>query len=296
MSILHTHTRGYTIEFLLTPSNFAKDQPGFCSAMDPTTSTIFRVYSKYLFLTYPQCILDPQYALDSLRTLLHKYEPLYIASVRELHEDGSPHLHILVQNRFRASISNPNALNLRMDTSPFTIFHPNIQAAKDCDKVRQYLTKEIDSDTNTAEWGTFVHVTTPGRKDRDSDMKQIIESSTSRDEFLSMVRCRFPFEWSVRLRDFEYTARHLFPDPIPTYTPDFPIDSLICHETIANWKHEELYSVSLESYILCTSTPSDQALSNLQWMSDYTRSHQDGTSPYTSADQQEQERLPGQDL
>nr|7KIK_A Chain A, Replication-associated protein [Wheat dwarf virus] len=84
--------------------------------MASSSTPRFRVYSKYLFLTYPQCTLEPQYALDSLRTLLNKYEPLYIAAVRELHEDGSPHLHVLVQNKLRASITNPNALNLRMDT------------------------------------------------------------------------------------------------------------------------------------------------------------------------------------
>nr|API65432.1 RepA [Wheat dwarf virus]API65440.1 RepA [Wheat dwarf virus]API65444.1 RepA [Wheat dwarf virus] len=266
--------------------------------MASSSAPRFRVYSKYLFLTYPQCILEPQFALESLRTLLAKYEPLYIAAVRELHEDGSPHLHVLVQNKLklRASITNPHALNLRMDTSPFSIFHPNIQAAKDCNQVRDYITKEVDSDVNTAEWGTFIAVTTPGRKDRDADMKQIIESSSSREEFLSMVCHRFPFEWSIRLKDFEYTARHLFPDPVATYTPEFPIESLMCHETIESWKNEHLYSVSLESYILCTSTPADKAVSDLEWMADYSRSHRDGISPYTSADQQEQERLPGQGL
>nr|CAP57996.1 hypothetical protein [Wheat dwarf virus] len=128
--------------------------------MASSSAPRFRVYSKYLFLTYPQCILEPQYALDSLRTLLAKYEPLYIAAVRELHEDGSPHLHVLVQNKLR----------------------------------------------------------------------------------------------------------------------------------------EHLYSVSLESYILCTSTPADKAVTDLEWMDDYSRSHRDGISPSTSAVRQEQERLPGQDL
>nr|AHZ62976.1 replication-associated protein [Wheat dwarf virus] len=212
--------------------------------MASSSTPRFRVYSKYLFLTYPQCTLEPQYALDSLRKRPNACEPLYIAAVRELHEDGSPHLHVLVQNKLRASITNPNALNLRMDTSPFSIFHPNIQAAKDCNQVRDYITKEVDSDVNTAEWGTFVAVSTPGRKDRDADMKQIIESSSSREEFLSMVCNRFPFEWSIRLKDFEYTARHLFPDPVATYTPEFPTESLICHETIESWKNEHLYSES----------------------------------------------------
>jgi len=260
-----------------------------------SSSPRFRVSSKYLFLTYPQCILEPQYALDSLRTLLDKYTVLYICVVRELHEDGSPHLHSLVQLKLRASFTNPNTLNLKMPTTPFHIFHPNIQPAKDCDKVRDYITKEVDSDTNCAEWGTFVELSSPGRQNRDADMAQIIENSTSRQEFLSMIRSKFPFEWSVRLQQFEYTARHLFPDPIPLYTPDFPIESLICNETIENWKHEELFTVTLESYILCTGTPSDQALSNLEWMDDYSRSRQGDTNPSTSADQLVQERLPGQD-
>lgn len=111
-----------------------------------------------------------------------------------------------------------------------------------------------------------------------------------------MVCHRFPFEWSIRLKDFEYTARHLFPDPVSTYTPEFPIESLMCHETIESWKNEHLYSVSLESYILCTSTPADKAVTDLEWMDDYSRSHRDGISPSTSAVRQEQERLPGQDL
>lgn len=261
----------------------------------------FRVYSKYLFLTYPRCSIDPQRALTTILSRLDKYEPTYIACVRERHQDDTPHLHVLVQNRLRASITNPRLLDLTQwesfnDSGDFISYHPNIQAAKDCNQVRDYITKEVDSDTNIAEYGEFQETTSPGRKDKDADMKQIIDSSKSRDEFLSMVRCRFPFEWSTRLQQFEYTARHLFPDPIPTYIPDFPIDSLICHETIQNWKETELFNVSLESYILCTNTPSDIALSNLRWMDEYSRSHLDGTSPSTSADLPGQERLPGQGL
>nr|API65417.1 replication-associated protein [Oat dwarf virus] len=208
-----------------------------------SSSTRFRVYSKYLFVIYPQCILEPQYALDSLRSVVQKYKPLHICSVRERHEDNSPHLHVLVQCEKRASITNPNALNLRMDLSPFTIYHPNIQPANNCNDVREYITKEVDSHEHTAEWGTFIHHTTSGRPDKDEAMRQIIESATSKEEFISMVKSRFPFEWSINLQRFQYTANYLFPDPIPQYTPEFPTESLICHETIQNWANTELFTV-----------------------------------------------------
>ena len=266
-----------------------------------STPRPFRVHSKYLFLTYPKCFLTPQDALGMLLSLLFKYEPQYICVVKENHRDGTPHLHVLIQNKKRTSITNQRTLDLTHfvsfnDNEDWITYHPNIQAAEDCNSVRDYITKDVDSETNMAEYGTFVEVSSPGRKDKDFDMKQIIATATTRDEFLSMCRSRFTFEWVVRLPQFEYTARHLFPDPIPQYTPDFPTESLMCHETIQNWKETQLFSVSLDSYILCTSTPSDEALANLRWMDEYTRSHQDGTSPSTSADQPGQEKLPGQGL
>jgi hypothetical protein len=57
------------------------------------TFEAFRIESKQLFLTYPQCILEPayvaQYFKDQFRlNILKEY-----LIVREFHRDGRPHIH-----------------------------------------------------------------------------------------------------------------------------------------------------------------------------------------------------------
>lgn len=63
----------------------------------------FRLNSKILFLTYPQCPIRKGEALEQLTRLL----PIEKACIgEEKHEDGSPHLHAYIKLTRKVNIKN----------------------------------------------------------------------------------------------------------------------------------------------------------------------------------------------
>ncbi|KAI8562849.1 hypothetical protein RHMOL_Rhmol03G0067400 [Rhododendron molle] len=105
---------------------------------------------KNYFLTYPQCNISITEALDQIINTTGATNKKYIRVCRELHEDGQPHLHALVQYEGRFKITNPHHFNLKSPTSSWQ-FHPNIQVAKSSSDVKAYIEKGGDYE----EWGTF---------------------------------------------------------------------------------------------------------------------------------------------
>lgn len=98
----------------------------------------FRLNVKYLFLTYPQCTLSRERALELLMakpwggSTISKY-----LIAQEKHQDGHPHLHCLLALEARKNITNSAWLDLEG-------FHGNYQGVKNRDYVYNYCTKADD--------------------------------------------------------------------------------------------------------------------------------------------------------
>jgi len=222
----------------------------------------FRVYCKYLFITYPKCPAEPQYVVDYLKHILSRYQPRYLAAVREYHQDGSPHIHVLIQCHKRANINTPSKLDL---LSNGDLYHPNIQAARNCDNIKDYIFKDSPSATSVAEWGEYTQSSPQDNQSRDAKMAQIMAFSTSREDYLSMVKSAFPYDWATKLPNFEYSARALHPDPAPAYQPEFSTDNLICSETLSDWATNNLNQVTPTSTVLYNTETHDS------WVADFIR-------------------------
>ncbi|CAC85518.1 AC1 protein [Tomato yellow leaf curl China virus-Tb[Y8]] len=103
----------------------------------------FRINAKNYFLTYPHCSLTKEEALSQIQTLETPVNKLFIRICRELHEDGTPHLHVLIQFEGKFQCKNQRFFDL---TSPHRSahFHPNIQGAKSSTDVKSYMEKDGD--------------------------------------------------------------------------------------------------------------------------------------------------------
>ncbi|AAF75542.1 AC1 [Tobacco curly shoot virus - [Y1]] len=103
----------------------------------------FIINAKNYFLTYPQCSLTKEEALSQISALSTPTNKLFIRICRELHEDGSPHLHVLIQFEGKFKCQNNRFFDL---TSPSRSahFHPNIQGAKSSTDVKAYMEKDGD--------------------------------------------------------------------------------------------------------------------------------------------------------
>nr|AGT42427.1 replication initiation protein [Tomato yellow vein streak virus] len=110
----------------------------------------FSVNAKNFFLTYPHCSLTKDEALSQLQALQTPTNKKFIRVTRELHEDGEPHLHVLIQFEGKFKCHNQRFFDLVSPTRS-THFHPNIQGAKSSSDVKTYMEKDGDF----IDFGTF---------------------------------------------------------------------------------------------------------------------------------------------
>nr|ACV60535.1 AC1 protein [Tomato leaf curl Vietnam virus] len=103
----------------------------------------FRINAKNYFLTYPHCSLTKKEALSQLKNLETPVNKLFIRICREFHEDGTPHLHVLIQFEGKFQCKNQRFFDL-ISPSRSAHFHPNIQAAKSSTDVKSYMDKDGD--------------------------------------------------------------------------------------------------------------------------------------------------------
>nr|ARR96874.1 AC1 [Cotton leaf curl Shahdadpur virus] len=108
------------------------------------------IYSKNYFITYPKCSLTKEEALSQLLNIQTPTSKKYIRICRELHEDGTPHLHVLIQFEGKFKCQNIRFFDL-VSPSRSAHFHPNIQGAKSSSDVKSYIEKDGD----ILDWGQF---------------------------------------------------------------------------------------------------------------------------------------------
>nr|AFN80578.1 RepA [Paspalum striate mosaic virus] len=263
-------------------------------SIDAPSSSCFKVRARNLFLTYSKCNLTAVFVLEYISSFLKKYCPTYIYVAQEAHKDGSHHLHCIIQCTKYVRTTSAKFFDIGE-------FHPNVQNPRMPKKALAYCKK---SPISEAEYGVFQEIKRPRKKKadapstKDAKMEEIIKSSTNKEDYLSMVRKAFPFEWATRLQQFQYSAESLFPSTPPPYVDPFGMPSQDEHSVIGAWLREELYTVSPYAYSIHNGVSEEQAKLDLQWMSQLSRTEVllNEDVPSTYADQQEQERLLGQEV
>nr|AMN14224.1 Rep A [Chickpea chlorotic dwarf virus] len=250
----------------------------------PSANKKFRFQSKYVFLTYPKCSSQRDDLFEFLWEKLTPFLIFFLGVATELHEDGTTHYHALVQLNKKPCIRDPSFFDFEGN-------HPNIQPARNSKQVLEYISKDGDIKTR----GDFRdHKVSPRKSD--ARWRTIIQTATSKEEYLDMIKEEFPHEWATKLQWLEYSANKLFPPQPEAYVSPFNESDLRCHEDLAQWRDTHLYQVSIDAYTLVHPVSYQQAKSDLEWMADLTRNREglELESPAsTSADQLVPERPPG---
>lgn len=94
----------------------------------------FRLSAKSLFLTYPQCPLEPQVVLDELKQILIFHDIIRWTVARENHSDGQPHIHCAIRLRHKFDSRTPNCLDVQG-------YHGNYQGSRNFSLVWNYCRK-----------------------------------------------------------------------------------------------------------------------------------------------------------
>nr|AIY33218.1 RepA [Chickpea chlorotic dwarf virus] len=228
----------------------------------PSANKNFRLQSKYVFLTYPKCSSQRDDLFQFLWEKLTPFLIFFLGLATELHQDGTTHYHALIQLDKKPCIRDPSFFDFEGN-------HPNIQPARNSKQVLDYISKDGDIKTR----GDFRdHKVSPRKSD--TRWRTIIQTATSKEEYLDMIKEEFPHEWATKLQWLEYSANKLFPPQPEPYVSPFTESDLRCHEDLQLWRDTHLYSVSIEAYTLVHPVSYHQAQSDLEWMADITRTRE----------------------
>ncbi|KAI8017919.1 Replication-associated protein [Camellia lanceoleosa] len=109
----------------------------------PSTLGQFRVYAKNFFLTYPRWSLSKEEALAAILSFQYPTNIKYVHICRELHSNGEPHLHMLIQLEGKFNCRNPRFFDIQSPSQSIQ-FHSNIIGAKSSSDVKSYIEKDSD--------------------------------------------------------------------------------------------------------------------------------------------------------
>nr|AOR05738.1 rep protein [Ageratum yellow vein China virus] len=202
----------------------------------------FRISAKNYFLTYPHCSLTKEETLDQIKTLGTTVNKLYIKVCRELHEDGSPHLHVLIQFEGKFICTNQRLFDL-VSPSRSAHFHPNIQGAKSSSDVKSYL----DKDGDTLEWGEFQidGRSARGGQQTANDAAAEALNAGSSEAALAIIREKLPKDFIFQYHNLKSNLDRIFTPPIEEYISPFLSSSFDqVPEELEEWAAENVVSAA----------------------------------------------------
>nr|QAV52502.1 AC1 [Chino del tomate Amazonas virus] len=196
----------------------------------------FKISSKNYFLTYPHCSLTKDDALSQLINLQTPTNKLFIRVAREFHENGEPHLHVLIQFEGKYQCTNNRFFDLVSPTRS-AHFHPNIQGAKSSSDVKAYMEKDGDF----IDHGVFQ---IDGRSARggcqsanDSYAKALNAGDAS--QALNILREEQPRDFFANYHNLKANAERIFAKAPEPWIPPFPLSSFTqVPEEMQEWADE----------------------------------------------------------
>nr|UYS88303.1 Replication associated protein [Tomato yellow leaf curl virus] len=178
----------------------------------------FRINSKNYFLTYPNCSLSKEEALSQLKNLETPTNKKYIKVCREFHENGEPHLHVLIQFEGKYQCKNQRFFDLSSPTRS-AHFHPNIQAAKSSTDVKTYVEKDGDF----IDFGVFQIDGRSARGGQQSANDAYAEAlnSGSKSEALNILKEKAPKDYILQFHNLNSNLDKIFQEPPAPYISPF---------------------------------------------------------------------------
>ncbi|AAM78600.1 replication protein [Potato yellow mosaic virus-[Guadeloupe]] len=182
----------------------------------------FSIKAKNYFLTYPHCSLSKEDALSQIQNLNIPVNKKFIKICRELHENGEPHLHVLIQFEGKFNCTNNRLFDLVSPTRS-THFHPNIQGAKSSSDVKSYVEKDGDS----IEWGLFQidGRSARGGQQTSNDAAAEALNSGTKEEAMKIIKEKLPEKFLFQYHNLSSNLDRIFMKAPKPWAPPFPLSS-----------------------------------------------------------------------
>nr|WBT00793.1 replication associated protein [Pedilanthus leaf curl virus] len=202
----------------------------------------FQIYAKNFFLTYPKCSVTKEEAITQLQNLQTPVNKKYIKICRELHENGEPHLHVLIQFEGKYKCQNNRFFDLVSPTRS-AHFHPNIQGAKSSSDVKSYMEKDGD----TLDWGEFQIDGRSARGGQQSanDAYASALNAGSKSEALRVIKELAPKDYVLQFHNLNANLDRIFTPPAEVYVSPFSSSSFDqVPEELEEWAAENVVSAA----------------------------------------------------
>nr|ANW06458.1 replication-associated protein [Velvet bean golden mosaic virus] len=198
----------------------------------------FRLNAKNYFLTYPKCTLTKECALEQILAIETVVNKKFIRICRELHADGTPHLHVLLQFEGKFQCTNNRLFDIHAETRA-TRFHPNIQGAKSSSDVKQYMEKDGD----VLDHGTFQVDGRSGRGGKQSANDAYAEAINAGDtaQALNILKEKAPKDYVLYYHNLAHNLDRIFGKPTELYKSKYSLesfDNVPCH--ISSWAEKNV--------------------------------------------------------
>nr|BAS69604.1 replicase protein [Jatropha leaf curl virus] len=182
----------------------------------------FSVSAKNIFLTYPKCPLSKETVLDLLRNISCPSDKLFIRVAQEKHEDGSLHIHALIQFKGKARFRNARHFDLIHPHSS-SQFHANIQGARSSSDVKSYIEKDGDY----IDWGFFQidGRSARGGQQTANDAAAEALNSGSADAALAIIREKMPRDYIFQYHNLKSNLERIFTPHRVDYVSPYPLSS-----------------------------------------------------------------------
>ncbi|CAA88229.1 C1 (replication-associated protein) [Tomato leaf curl Bangalore virus] len=198
----------------------------------------FNINAKNYFLTYPKCSLSKERHLSQLQTVKTPTSKLFIRVCRELHVDGEPHLHVLIQFEGKFQCTNNRFFDLVSPTRS-THFHPNIQKAKSSSDVKAYVEKDGDF----IDFGVFQIDGRSARGGQQSANDAYAEAinSGSKAAALDILREKAPKDFVLQFHNLNANLDRIFTPSAEVYVSPFLCSSFdTVPEELHHWAAENV--------------------------------------------------------
>nr|AFJ54088.1 Rep [Tomato leaf curl Joydebpur virus]AHN96176.1 Rep [Tomato leaf curl Joydebpur virus]ART89122.1 replication-associated protein [Tomato leaf curl Joydebpur virus] len=202
----------------------------------------FRINAKNYFLTYPKCSLTKEEALSQLQNLETPVNKLFIRVCRELHENGEPHLHVLLQFEGKFQCKNNRFFDL-VSPSRSAHFHPNIQGAKSSTDVKAYVEKDGDF----IDFGVFQIDGRSARGGQQSANDAYAEAinSGSKAAALNILREKAPKDYVLQFHNLNSNLDRIFTPPLEVYVSPFSSSSFDqVPDELEEWAAENVFGAA----------------------------------------------------
>jgi len=187
----------------------------------------FTVRNKNYLLTYPQCPVDKAAIVGNCIDKSLPTEVLYYTACRELHQDGQPHVHVVLSYYAVFGINDCRFFDYTDDDG--TVYHPSFEPVRSLKAILTYVAKDDDELLSTH----------PSITDQPETWASILAESGSRTEFLSRIERSFAKDFILRYDQIVSFSQTRFAAVEPNYRTRETHTEWIVPAALTDWVTNE---------------------------------------------------------